>query len=418
MLGFLMKRSALVIVLAMVFLEWVDFSLYLYLAKTVFSNDFFPPSSHSLMLTFALFAAAYLARPLGGWMFGRDADANGRRKPMVLSSALMGLATIGISLLPGYAVIGMSATWGLLILRMLQGLALGGEVNTSAMFMVEHHRNRPLVAGSLIAVSGALGMFAGGVFATLIQLSNMPWAWRMVFALVGVISLWVCRMRKQLAESPEFTTNHRLKTKHKWTFYWRGLINIATLAAYVSVIIYLCNVFWLSFATSIHLWTAPQCAWAGSIAQCGAVLFALPFASFFKPQWTTRLLQTSMILIAVTGPALFYFTEQKNTLGVLLALSGYALTNGLMCSCLYYFLYQQLPAQYRCQGVSTAWALAASLGAFALPVSQYITSTTQAYWFPGMLVTITALMAFIIVHFNHVAVTNKNQSYGALGAPH
>lgn len=164
-----MKQKALILVLALVFLEWLDFSLYLYLAKSVFAAKFFPLSVYSLELTFALFAAAYFARPVGGWLFGRKADLSGRRNPMVFSAALMGLATLGIALLPGYAQIGLWATWGLLLLRMAQGLALGGEINTSAMFLVEHHPQRPLLAGSLVAAGGAFGMFIGSALATLLQ---------------------------------------------------------------------------------------------------------------------------------------------------------------------------------------------------------------------------------------------------------
>lgn len=145
------------------FFEWLDFSLYLYLARSVFAKEFFPASNYSLMLSFALFAAAYFARPLGGWLFGRAADLNGRRHPMLLSAALMGMATLGICLLPNYQQIGLAATWGLLLLRIAQALALGGEINTSAMFLVEHYRRKPLIAGGLVAVSSALGMFMGGL---------------------------------------------------------------------------------------------------------------------------------------------------------------------------------------------------------------------------------------------------------------
>lgn len=70
-----MRRSSLIIVLALVFLEWLDFSLYLYMAKSVFANAFFPPSAYSLTLSFALFATAYLARPVGGYQFASDAQS-------------------------------------------------------------------------------------------------------------------------------------------------------------------------------------------------------------------------------------------------------------------------------------------------------------------------------------------------------
>lgn len=395
-----MKRSALLIVLAMVFLEWLDFTLYLYLAKSVFATEFFPNSSHSLTLTFALFAAAYVARPLGGWLFGREADKNGRRKPMVLSSALMGLATLGICLLPGYFYLGITATWILLGLRLLQGLALGGEINTSGMFLVEHHNKNPLAAGGLVAASGAFGMFLGGTIAALLQSVTYPNLWRVVFALVGLVSLYVCRLRKQLSESPEFLKTKTNITIFAWHKHWRGLTNIAIAGAFVSTAVYICNVFWVSFAIDQKLMSSVWCSWAGSLAQCGAAIAALPIAFRVNPLWNRHLFQGSMITIAVAAPALFYFTTTHSLAGVIIALFGYVIANSLICSSLFYFMYLQLPAQYRCRGVSTVYALSATLGAILLPICQQLINNKQAVCAPGIIVSFVALFSWLVVQFN------------------
>ena len=396
-----MKRSALLLVLSLVFLEWLDFSLYLYLAKAIFANEFFPASAYSLTLSFALFAAAFIARPVGGWLFGRQADLNGRRKPMVFSAALMGLATIGICLLPGYSQIGLFATWGLLVLRMAQGLALGGEINTSAMFLVEHHPKNPLIAGSLVAASGALGMFMGGMLAVLVQSTTITWLWRIIFALVGGISLWVCRKRKQLQESPEFRYEETQKQPLLWRLHWKGLLNIAVVGAYVSVTVYLCNVFWVSYAIDKQLWSNIQCAWIGSLAQLASALLAIPIARYAKIAWNTHLLQASMVVTIFAAPLLFYFTEQGVAVMVLVSLLGYGTANALLCSTLYYFLYLQLPTQYRCQGVSTVYALAASLGALSLPIAQQAVTISHYYWFPGLWVCIVAITSLVAIQVNH-----------------
>ena len=411
-----MKRTALFLVLSLVFLEWLDFSLYLYLAKVVFANEFFPVSANSLMLTFALFAAGYLARPFGGWLFGRQADLTGRRKPMVFSAALMGLATIGICVLPGYAQIGLLATWGLLVLRIAQGLALGGEINTSAMFLVEHHSHNPLIAGSFAAISGALGMFVGGVLAALVQYTTVSWTWRVVFAVVGGLSLWVCRKRKQLQESPEFRYEPVQKGFAVWRLHWRGLLNIATVGVYVSVTVYICNVFWVSFAIDTQLWSSVQCTWTGSFAQLASALLALIIARFAKREWNSYLLQASMLTTAFSAPMLFYFTSQNLAYMVLLSLLGYVLANALICSSLFYFLYLQLPPHCRCRGVSTIWALAASVGAFSLPFAQQMVTFAHYYWFPGLWVSIIAMMALASLRLNHPFQNNLSSPRFRTGA--
>ncbi|KTC85025.1 MFS transporter [Legionella brunensis] len=396
-----MKRSALVLVLALVFLEWLDFTLYLYLAKSVFAKEFFPASNYSLLLSFALFAGAYFARPVGGWLFGREADLNGRRVPMVFSAALMGIATLGICILPSYSQIGIWATWGLLLLRIAQALAIGGEINTSAMFLVEHHPHKPLMAGGMVAASGALGMFVGGAFASILQTMNFHNAWRVVFAIVGSVSLWVCRLRKQLAESPEFQKSQP-KEATPWQKHWRGLLNIAAMGTFVSVMVYICNIFWVSFAIDNQLMTKVQCAWIGSLAQFSSAMLALPIAYFSQPKHAYRLVQASMVVLIIAAPLLFYWTAYHDKIGVMLSLLGYVLANGLLCAALYYFLYLQLPSRYRCRGVSTVWALAASIGAISLPVAEQA-KMAGAIWAPGLFVSIAAILCLTLLALSNQA---------------
>lgn len=323
---------------------------------------------------------------------------------MVFSAALMGFATLGICLLPTYAQIGLLAPWGLLVLRIAQGLALGGEINTSAMFLVEHHPKRQLMAGSLVAASGALGMFLGAALATLLQYLNILWAWRLIFAAVALVSLGVCRLRKRLRESPEFQKENK-PVRALWRTHWRGLLNIAILGAYVSVMVYICNVFWVSFAIDKQLWTKTQCAWTGSLAQLLSALFAIPIAYFSQPSQAYRLMRASMIIISLAAPCLFFFTRIYLSQAVLLSVLGYALANALACSALYYLLYLQLPAQYRCRGVSTVWALAASLGAVSLPLAEQAVKL-GASLLPGILVSSVAILSLLFLGSKQHSIKN------------
>lgn len=403
-----MKQKALLVVLALIFLEWLDFTLYLYLAKSIFASHFFPSTSYSLFLSFALFAAAYLARPLGGWIFGKSADSNGRRKPLIISAALMGASTIGIALIPEYSVMGIGATWCLLILRVAQGLALGGEINNSGMFLIEHQSHNPLVAGSLVAASGASGMFVGGATAALLQTLQVDWLWRVIFVVVGFISLGVCRLRKKLQESPEFTANQS-GFKQIIKEQWPGIINIALLGAFVSVTVYICNAYWVSYATELGIWSAVNCAWAGSLAQLFSAMLALPIARYTSPGKVLLLLRTSMLTACFGIPLLFLFTAHAFIPGVLIGLGFYVLTNALLCSSMFYFLYLQLPATYRCRGVSTIWALSASIGAISLPIAE------QAYlhqmpWFAPVWASCIALIGFLLLNKRHVYCTQNKSN--------
>lgn len=390
-----MKKNALILVLSLIFLEWLDFSLYLYLAKLVFAKQFFPNASNSLMLSFALFAAAYFARPIGGWLFGQRADQNGRRKPMIFSAALMGVATLGICALPTFDQIGLWSTGLLLLFRLAQGLALGGEINTSALFLIEHHQKKTLIVGGLIAASSALGMFFGGAIASFISYFDLTNFWRFVFGTVGFLSLWVCRLRKQLTESPEFLA----QTQHPQTEYWRdyraGIINIMLLGAYVSTMVYLCNVLWVSYAMDQGLWGHAACTIIGAVAQLLSALFSIPIAIWNKANHAYGLMRRSMLLLIIAAPLLFWGTKAMVLPAVLLGLVSYVLGNALICSSMYYLLYLQLPVSLRCRGVSTFWAIAASLGASALPLSEHL--LTKGLWYvPALIVSGIAMVSFMI----------------------
>jgi len=348
------------------------------------------------MLSFALFAAAFLARPLGGWLFGRKADSDGRRTPLIISAALMGVSTMAIAFLPDYQTIGVSATIGLLLLRIGQGLALGGELNNSAMFLVEHEaKNKPLFTGSWIACCGASGMFLGGAIAATLQLLQIDWLWRPIFVVVGFASLWVCRLRKKLQESPEFVPNHT-SVREIIKEEWPGILNIAALAAFVSVTVYLCNAFWVSYATDQGFWAPATCAWAGSIAQLLSALLGLPIAFKQPPSQVNSLLRASMFCAFITAPVLFTFTAHGYIPGILLGLCLYILTNTLLCSSMFYFLYLQLPAKYRCRGVSTVWALAATCGAACLPLAEQA-NQLQMPWVAPACICFFALLAYVVL---------------------
>ena len=119
-------------------IEWYDW--YAYAAFSIyFASVFFPSGNPTAQLlnTAGIFAVGFLIRPLGGWMFGRYADRFGRRAALTLSVTLMGIGSLGIAVLPGYAQIGALAPILLVAARLLQGLSLGGEYGTSATYLSE-----------------------------------------------------------------------------------------------------------------------------------------------------------------------------------------------------------------------------------------------------------------------------------------
>jgi MFS family permease len=192
-------------------IEFYDFLLYGSASALVFPTVFFgglDPFTQ-VIFSFGTFAAGYLARPLGGVIFGHFGDRIGRKKMLVLTMFIMGLASFLIGLVPGSATIGGWAAIILVALRVLQGIAVGGEWGGAALMALEHAESRRRgFAASFVnagAPSGALlGSLMLGLFALLPQDQFFSWGWRVPFLLSGIllaIGLWV---RTRVSESPVF----------------------------------------------------------------------------------------------------------------------------------------------------------------------------------------------------------------------
>lgn len=207
-----MRRLVLASVLGNA-LEWYDFFLYGTAAALVFGPLFFPLQGDPLMgtlLAFSGFAVGFLARPLGGVLFGHLGDRYSRKMTLIVTLTLMGATTFLIGLLPGYAQAGMLAPVALISLRFLQGVASGGEWGGGVLMLSESapaSRRGFYTAWSQMGVSGGfvLSAFAFWLVQQLPQEDVMSWGWRVPFLLSVVIFLVGVYIRKNIRESRAFT---------------------------------------------------------------------------------------------------------------------------------------------------------------------------------------------------------------------
>jgi metabolite-proton symporter len=193
-------------------IEWYDFFLYGSAAALVFNKLFFPSFDPLVgtLLAFATYAVGFVARPLGGIVFGHYGDRIGRKKLLMWSLVMMGLATVLIGLLPGYDSIGVWAPIGLIVLRVFQGFAVGGEWGGAVLMAAEHGdaRRRGYWASwpqagvpmGLLLSAGILALMAG--FQT--PADFVRWGWRVPFLLSAVLVIIGWYIRNRVSESPMF----------------------------------------------------------------------------------------------------------------------------------------------------------------------------------------------------------------------
>jgi MFS family permease len=193
------------------FLEWYDFLTFASLA-TYFSILFFPPDNPTaaLLASLATFGVGMLVRPLGAAVFGSLGDKYGRRPIFIATIFLMGITTFAVGLLPTYAQVGLLAPALLLVLRLLQGFAVGGEIGGAAVYLTEHApNNRRGFYTSVLQLMGPLGIMASTLQIVLLQYwlsaaEFAEWGWRVPFLLSIVLLLISLKSRMNMIESPVF----------------------------------------------------------------------------------------------------------------------------------------------------------------------------------------------------------------------
>jgi MFS transporter, MHS family, shikimate and dehydroshikimate transport protein len=295
--------------------EWYDFLVYGTATALVFNKLFFPMSDPALgiIAAFGTYAVGFLARPLGAAIFGHFGDRVGRKAMLAMTIIIMGLGTFLIGLLPTYDQIGIAAPVLLVLLRLLQGIGLGGEWGGAVLMVVENApaRNRGLL-GSMVQVGWPIGNLAAiGIFAALSQVPDsdfLAWAWRIPF-LISIVLVGVgLYIRLQLEETPVFreieAKNEVAKlplveilTRHRRSFFTAVGLKLSEVSYAIIV-----GVFSISYVTG-HL-AMPRSVIINAILVSAAVaLLIIPVFGWLSDRIGRKTMFYSSCLFAMASPS-------------------------------------------------------------------------------------------------------------------
>ncbi|MFJ5771718.1 MFS transporter [Psychrobacillus sp. NPDC093180] len=244
-------------------IEWFDYFLYGTVAALVFNQLFFVTEDPSVgtILAYASFALAFFIRPFGGVIFSHIGDRIGRKKTLVLTLSLMGIATFGMGLLPTYQAIGVWAPILLITLRLVQGLGIGGEWGGALLLAVEYApKEKRGLYGAIPQMGVTIGMVLGTVALSIMTLlpegSFMTWGWRIPFifsALLVVFGLWI---RKGIDETPSFKKVQqsgeipKLPIVDTLKYHWREVLIAIGEKVVETAPFYIFGTFVVSYATT------------------------------------------------------------------------------------------------------------------------------------------------------------------------
>lgn len=243
-------------------LEWYDFFLYGTAAALFFPQLFFPESDpiSGTLLSFAVYATGFVARPLGGILAGHFGDRVGRRSMLMVTLLTMGIGTCAIGLLPTYDQVGQVAPILLVGLRVVQGIATGGEWGGAALLTLEHTEERPGFFGSFVSAAVFLGLVLGtvtftGLSGLLSDDAMLAWGWRLPFLLSVVIVLVGLYIRRRISETPAFTQIEESGQKVRLPLlealkHPRNILAIFFMRIGQNTTFYIIAVFGLSYATT------------------------------------------------------------------------------------------------------------------------------------------------------------------------
>jgi metabolite-proton symporter len=386
--------------------EWYDFFVYGAAAALVFGPQFFPAFSPvaGTLAAFSTFAIGFVGRPLGGAILGHYGDRIGRKSVLVLSLLVMGIATFAIGLLPTYAAIGVWAPVLLVLLRFLQGMAVGGEWAGAVLMAVEHapHGRRGFY-GSFPQMGVPLGLIlSNGVFlalaATLSADEFAAWGWRVPFLLSAVLVAVGLFIRLRVAESPYFQQvkvagrERRMPVldvfrEHKRYVFLAGGSFIAT-----NTIGYIFIAYVLSYATTVLGMEKSMVLWLLIVAS-GVWLAGIgPFAQLSDRLGRRRVFLSGVTLMAASSLVFFPLINTTSPLTMLLALVMVALGLAAAYGPQAALFAELFPTEVRTSGASLGYQIGAVLGGGLAPLV-----ATALYQAAGSTVLVAAYMVGVCV---------------------
>jgi MFS transporter, MHS family, proline/betaine transporter len=371
-------------------LEWYDYMIYGMLASVI-SEHFFPPtdSSSALIAAFGIFAAGFLMRPIGAVLFGWIGDTYGRRTALAISIGLMAVPTAAIGVLPTYSSIGIAAPIGLTIIRLLQGLALGGEFSGAMTYVVEHAgAGKRSIVGSSTLISMIIGMLCAEALtvacAALLGANSFhAWGWRIPFVL-GLFIGWVgFVIRHRLQESPVYEQAKKQgdiskrPVREVLSEHWPRMIVVIGLYLAATVPFYTYSVYMISYLKKVLGYSLNQAL----LTNAGGMLVLLllfPLGAYISDRYGQRVAlgMGCLLFLLVTLPA-FSLISSGNVLNCLLGQMLLAVPIGIYLAPIPALLVEAFPTRVRYSGMALTANLAAALfGGTAPSVITWITQKT------------------------------------------
>ena len=404
-------------------IEWFDYFLYATTAALVFGKVFFPTSDPvvGLMLSYLTFSLTFFIRPLGGFIFSHIGDRIGRKKTLVITLSLMGGATVAIGLLPGYDQIGILAPILLILLRLIQGLGIGGEWGGALLLAYEYApKNRKGLFGSVPQMGVTIGMVLATLAMTVMSTSLsdeqfLSWGWRVPFILSAILvflGLWI---RKGIDETPAFKEAKasgnvaKIPLLETLRYHWRAVLVAIGIKFVETAPFYIFSTFIVSYATSTLAFDRITVLNAVTIATLITTLMIPVMGRLSDSIGRKKMFVGGAILMALFTFPYFMLLEQRTTTTLLIAtIIGLGLVWAPITAVLGTLFSEIFSTRVRYTGITLGYQVGAALAGGTAPlVATWLLKSYDGSWVPvAWYIVGTVVISLVAISFAKTVADN------------
>ncbi|WP_020664709.1 MFS transporter [Amycolatopsis benzoatilytica] len=390
-------------------LEWFDIAVYALMAGYI-GKSFFPGDNPGIQLVeaYAVFGITFLIRPLGGLILGSYADRRGRRRALVLTIRLMVVGTFLLAVLPGYDTIGALAPIGVIVARLLQGFAAGGEFGAATSFLIEHDDRRKGFLGSFQFASQGLATllssaFAAGLTALLPAAEMTTWGWRIPFVfglLVGPVGYY---LRRHVDEAPRPAEDRpRSAVRELFRKHWGGVL-IAGGALVVSTSLNFILQSLPAFAIK-NLGLNASASFTALLITSVLLTLVPPLAGLLSDRYgRVRMMTVAAALIGISVLPLYVWVTSARSFAVLaVAMAVLGLLKAVYFGPLPAVMADAFPARTRATGLAFSYNAAVGIfGGFTPAIATALVTSTGSPISPGYYLVATAAVSLAALSAAH-----------------
>jgi MFS transporter, MHS family, shikimate and dehydroshikimate transport protein len=413
-------------------IEWYDFFIFGTASALVFGPLFFPDFSElaGTLAAFATFAVGFVARPVGGLLFGHIGDRIGRKTTLVVTLTMMGLATFAMGLMPTFAAIGVWAPILMVVLRFLQGMAVGGEWGGAVLMAVEHAgQKRRGFFGSFPQMGSAIGgLMSTGMFLLMQQLPEddfLAWGWRVPF-LISIVLVGVgLFIRLRIMESPVFA---QLKESRKTVKIpvvellrkdARNVLLAAGMYLAHGVLFYAMTVYTLAYTTSQY--GLAENRYLVGVTAAGAIqILTIPLMGALSDKLGRRpvIIFGTLFIAAFAIPLNFLITSEVIALAWLAVVVSICIGHNAVYSPTAALYSEMFPAHVRYSGASIGYQLGGAIAGFVpLIATAVVGAAGGAYWPISVIIAGSALIGFVCILLVRPATESEPRRQSSTAAP-